>query len=171
VQIGCDRGCKNRRNAGFQAKGRGFESISLQRRVSCEPAFRDQAPKIYQGATARRAPGVSVRTGPLRRVGARIAECRSVCRRVSASPRRPPGHQGGSGRKSRENQRHFVEAVATAVKKKPRLSTGSSSRRRGGRRSAAAVTVAPYSYDSWAVVEATRTGDVPLTSSTPLDVV
>ena len=25
VQIGCDRGCKSRRNAGFRAKGRGFE--------------------------------------------------------------------------------------------------------------------------------------------------
>jgi hypothetical protein len=33
VQIGCNRGCKTRRNAGFRAKGRGFESISLQRRV------------------------------------------------------------------------------------------------------------------------------------------
>jgi hypothetical protein len=27
VQIGCDRGCKSRRNAEFRAKGRGFESI------------------------------------------------------------------------------------------------------------------------------------------------
>jgi hypothetical protein len=33
VQIGCDRGCKNRRNAGFQTKGRGFESRFLHRRV------------------------------------------------------------------------------------------------------------------------------------------
>src|SRR5207237_7247750 len=33
---GCNRGCKTRRNAGFRAKGRGFESISLHRRVSCE---------------------------------------------------------------------------------------------------------------------------------------
>ena len=30
MQIGCDRGCKSRRNAGVWAKGRGFESISLQ---------------------------------------------------------------------------------------------------------------------------------------------
>ena len=39
MQIGCDRGCKSRRNAGFRVKGRGFESISLQQRVSCEPDF------------------------------------------------------------------------------------------------------------------------------------
>jgi hypothetical protein len=112
-----------------------FESAASLVRTGISRSGAEDLPS----ATARRAPGVSVRTGPVRRVGARIAECRSVCRRVSASPRRPPGHQGGSGRKSRENQRHFVGAVATGVKKKPRLSTGSSSRRRGGRRSAAAA--------------------------------
>jgi hypothetical protein len=37
VQIGCDRGSESRRNAGLWAKGRGFESISLQRRVRSEP--------------------------------------------------------------------------------------------------------------------------------------
>ena len=44
VQIGCDRGCKSRRNAGFQAKGRGFESFSLHRRVYCEPDSSIRAP-------------------------------------------------------------------------------------------------------------------------------
>ena len=36
MQIGCNRGCKTRRNTGFRARDRGFESFSLQRRVSCE---------------------------------------------------------------------------------------------------------------------------------------
>jgi hypothetical protein len=31
VQIDCDRGCKNRRIAGFGTNGRGFESLFLQR--------------------------------------------------------------------------------------------------------------------------------------------
>ncbi len=35
MQIGCNRSSEARRTAGFQAKGRGFESISLQQRV-CE---------------------------------------------------------------------------------------------------------------------------------------
>jgi hypothetical protein len=36
VQIGFDRGCKRRRNAGFWEKGRGFESLSLHQRVRSE---------------------------------------------------------------------------------------------------------------------------------------
>jgi hypothetical protein len=50
VQIGCVRGCKSRRNTGFRAKGRGFESISLQRGVGCEPDFLDQGTENLAGS-------------------------------------------------------------------------------------------------------------------------
>jgi hypothetical protein len=44
VQIGCNRGSESRRNAGLWVKGRGFESFSLQRRVSREPDFLKRLP-------------------------------------------------------------------------------------------------------------------------------
>src|SRR5438477_2889055 len=123
VQIGCNRGCKTRRNAGFRMKGRGFESLVGALYAHARHSF-------FTLSKRRRLPALIVDQGrlltgalyahvsrPLDRSAFSLSRCPKSgtvavpIRQVGRPPEEETGAKASGARKAGENRRERMPAA------------------------------------------------------------